>query len=51
MARSMQEDEVDDDYDENEIIELDSQTDYMSKSVSFNSIINYSLNFNRTKIC
>ena len=39
MARSMQEDEVDDDYDENEIIELDSQTDYMSKSVSFNSII------------
>lgn len=32
MARSMQEDEVDDDYDENEIIELDSQTDYMSKS-------------------
>ena len=36
MARSMQEDEVDDDYDENEIVEQDSQTDYMSKSVSAN---------------
>jgi len=30
MARSMQEDE-DDDLDENEIVELDSQTDYMNK--------------------
>ena len=34
MARSMQsEDDVDEDYDENEIVELDSQTDYMSKTV------------------
>lgn len=32
MARSMQEDE-DDDLDENEIVELDSQTDYMNKMV------------------
>ena len=34
MARSMQsEDDVDEEYDENEIVELDSQTDYMSKTV------------------
>jgi len=33
MARSMQsEDDVDEEYDENEIVELDSQTDYMSKT-------------------
>ena len=32
MARSMQEDD-DDDLDENEIVELDSQTDYMNKMV------------------
>ena len=40
MARSMQsEDDVDEDYDENEIVELDSQTDYMSKTVPFNPFL------------
>ena len=44
MARSMQEDD-DDDLDENEIVELDSQTDYMNKMVRSCQLFSYQLSY------